>query len=133
MENAQDITLSLPCKVYLDVVHHGTVTGILNRNSIFTTRKADYVDRAGHQHYVQVFSDIASTGEVTDLRELNKKYIPTSAKSDATDSNSSDTVATSKAVKEVKELAESKQSPADTLAGYGIADFQVKNRSGRCR
>ncbi|WP_075321160.1 phage tail-collar fiber domain-containing protein, partial [Histophilus somni] len=130
MENAQDITLSLPCKVYLDVVHHGTVTGAYQTEIQFLKQeKEDYVDSAGHQHYVQVLADIASNGKVTDRRELNKKYIPTSAKSDATDSNSSDTVATSKAVKEVKELAESKQSKQTTLSGYGITDFQVKTGS----
>ncbi|OOS00641.1 phage tail protein, partial [Canicola haemoglobinophilus] len=64
------------------------------------------------------------------LRLALNNYIPNSKKSDATDSNSSDTVATSKAVKEVKEIAESKQSPADTLAGYGIANFKIEQSTG---
>ncbi|STO54381.1 phage tail collar domain-containing protein [Canicola haemoglobinophilus] len=62
-------------------------------------------------------------------RSLNDR-IPNSKKSDATDSNSSDTVATSKAVKEVKDIAESKQSPADTLAGYGITNFKIEQGTG---
>ncbi|WP_235817173.1 tail fiber protein, partial [Canicola haemoglobinophilus] len=62
-------------------------------------------------------------------RSLNDR-IPNSKKSDATDSNSSDTVATSKAVKEVKDIAESKQSPATTLEGYGIANFKIEQSTG---
>ncbi|MFZ7188084.1 phage tail protein [Avibacterium avium] len=64
-------------------------------------------------------------------------YIPNSKKSNAINSPSSDTVATSAAVKtaydkgvEAKNradsaytLAQTKQSPATTLAGYGITDF----------
>ncbi|MEE6064428.1 tail fiber protein, partial [Avibacterium paragallinarum] len=64
-------------------------------------------------------------------------YIPNSKKSDAVTSPSSDTIATSFAAKTAYDkaveadnhaesaynLAESKQSPATTLAGYKIADF----------
>ncbi|HGO5822508.1 TPA: hypothetical protein ACK3JW_000148 [Mannheimia haemolytica] len=63
-------------------------------------------------------------------------YIPNSKKSNAVNSNSADTVATSVAVKtahdkalEAKSIAETKQSPATTLAGYGITDFLVKGES----
>ncbi|NBI43473.1 hypothetical protein GVX76_08240 [[Haemophilus] felis] len=62
-------------------------------------------------------------------RSLNER-IPNSKKSSATDSNSSDTVATSRAVKTAYDLANSKQSPATTLAGYGIADFQLRTATG---
>ena len=57
-------------------------------------------------------------------------YIPNSKKSSAVDSNSEDTVATSAAVKTAYDLANSKQSPATTLAGYGINNFKVENGSG---
>nr|DAF02597.1 MAG TPA: Baseplate structural protein [Caudoviricetes sp.] len=56
--------------------------------------------------------------------------IPNSKKSSAVDSNSADTVATSVAVKTAYDLANSKQSPATTLAGYGINNFKVENGSG---
>ena len=66
--------------------------------------------------------------------------IPNSKKSDAVNSNSSDTVATSKAVKtahdkaieaktaadNAQRTADGKQSPATTLAGYGIGDFKIE-------
>ncbi|WP_239992775.1 tail fiber protein [Haemophilus haemolyticus] len=52
--------------------------------------------------------------------------IPNSKKSSAVDSNSSDTVATSAAVKTAYDLANSKQSPATTLAGYGIGNFKIE-------
>lgn len=59
--------------------------------------------------------------------------IPNSKKSSAVDSNSADTVATSAAVKtaydkaaEAKETADAKQSPATTLAGYGIGNFKIE-------
>ncbi|WP_192900615.1 phage tail protein [Rodentibacter pneumotropicus] len=67
-------------------------------------------------------------------------YIPNSKKSNAVNSPSSDTIATSAAAKtaydkgvEAKNAADNaqrtantKQSPATTLAGYGITDFVVK-------
>ncbi|THA20840.1 phage tail protein, partial [Histophilus somni] len=113
------------------------------------------IDEDGHTHeitkastsqqgIVQLTNEITSDSETLALtakagKELAKKleeYIPKNQKSDLTDSSSSDTVATSKAVKtaydkaeEARKLAESKQSPATTLAGYGITDFQVKTGS----
>ena len=57
-------------------------------------------------------------------------YIPNSKKSSAVDSNSADTVATSAAVKAAYDLANSKQSPATTLAGYGIGNFKIENFVG---
>ena len=57
-------------------------------------------------------------------------YIPNSKKSSAVDSNSTDTVATSAAVKTAYDLANSKQSPATTLAGYGIGNFKIENFVG---
>lgn len=56
--------------------------------------------------------------------------IPNSKKSSAVDSNSADTVATSAAVKTAYDLANSKQSPATTLAGYGIGNFKIENFVG---
>lgn len=50
--------------------------------------------------------------------------------SSSTNSESESEAATSKAVKIAHELAESKQSPATTLAGYGINNFKVENGSG---
>ena len=57
-------------------------------------------------------------------------YIPNSKKSSAVDSNSEDTVANSAAVKTAYDLANSKQSPATTLAGYGIGNFKIENFVG---
>ena len=56
--------------------------------------------------------------------------IPNSKKSSAVDSNSADTVATSAAVKTAYDLANSKQSPATTLAGYGIGDLKIQSFAG---
>ena len=57
-------------------------------------------------------------------------FIPNSKKSSAVDSNSADTVATSAAVKTAYDLANNKQSPATTLAGYGIGNFKIENFVG---
>ena len=194
---------SLPCSIYADVVHHCTVTGEYQTEIKYLTQsKADYVDTANRQHYVQILADIDSQGNVTDRRLLSpflgmnpltlddttentkderghthklpiaslvKKgivklfsgydsdaedmaatpkaikglkalidaitrnlgnYIPNSKKSSAVNSNSAETVATSAAVKTAYDLANSKQSPATTLAGYGINNFKVENGSG---
>lgn len=56
--------------------------------------------------------------------------IPNSKKSSAVNSNSAETVATSAAVKTAYDLANSKQSPATTLAGYGIGNFKIENFVG---
>lgn len=56
--------------------------------------------------------------------------IPNSKKSSAVDSNSEDTVANSAAVKKAYDLANSKQSPATTLAGYGIGDLKIQSFAG---
>lgn len=53
-------------------------------------------------------------------------FIPNSKKSSRVDSNSADDVATSVAVKTAYDLANSKQSPATTLSGYGIGNFKVE-------
>ena len=57
-------------------------------------------------------------------------YIPNSKKSSAVNSNSADTVATSAAVKTAYDHANSKQSPATTLAGYGIGDLKIQSFAG---
>ena len=50
--------------------------------------------------------------------------------SSSTNSESESEAATSKAVKIAHELAESKQSPATTLAGYGIGDLKIQSFAG---
>lgn len=65
----------------------------------------------------------------SNIRALGN-VIPNSKKSSAVDSNSADTVATSAAVKTAYDLANSKQSPATTLAGYGIGNFKIENFVG---
>ena len=194
---------NLPCSVYSDLVHHCTVTGEYQTEIKYLTQsKADYVDTANRQHYVQILADIDSQGNVTDRRLLSpflgmnpltlddttentkderghthklpiaslvKKgivklfsgydsdaedmaatpkaikglkalidaitrnlgnYIPNSKKSSAVNSNSEDTVANSAAVKKAYDLANSKQSPATTLAGYGIGDLKIQSFAG---
>ncbi|EGF18062.1 phage tail-collar fiber domain-containing protein [Haemophilus aegyptius] len=61
---------------------------------------------------------------------VSQNYIPNSKKSSAVNSNSADTVATSAAVKTAYDLANSKQSPATTLAGYGIGNFKIETFVG---
>ena len=75
---------------------------------------------------------------------VSQNYIPNSKKSSAVNSKSEDDVATSKAAKtaydkgveaktaadNAQHTADSKQSPATTLAGYGINNFKVENGSG---
>ncbi|WP_288533760.1 phage tail protein [uncultured Haemophilus sp.] len=63
---------SLPCSIYADVVHHCTVTGEYQTEIKYLTQsKADYVDTANRQHYVQILADIDSKGNVTDRRLLS--------------------------------------------------------------
>ena len=63
---------NLPCSIYLDVVHHCTVTGAYETEIKFLkANKADYVDTANRQHYVQILADIDSQGNVTDRRLLS--------------------------------------------------------------
>ncbi len=64
---------SLPCSIYADVVHHCTVTGEYQTEIKYLTQsKADYVDTANRQHYVQILADIDSQGNVTDRRLLSQ-------------------------------------------------------------
>ncbi|WP_171898280.1 phage tail-collar fiber domain-containing protein, partial [Haemophilus quentini] len=63
---------NLPCSVYADLVHHCTVTGEYQTEIKYLTQsKADYVDIANRQHYVQILADIDSQGNVTDRRLLS--------------------------------------------------------------
>lgn len=63
---------SLPCSIYADVVHHCTVTGEYQTEIKYLTQsKADYVDTANRQHYVQILADIDRQGSVTDRRLLS--------------------------------------------------------------
>ncbi|HHF5240924.1 TPA: tail fiber protein [Haemophilus influenzae] len=75
---------------------------------------------------------------------VSQNYIPNSKKSSAVNSESEDNVATSKAAKtaydkaveaktaadNAQRTANSKQSPATTLAGYGIGNFKVEQGQG---
>lgn len=63
---------SLPCSIYLDVVHHCTVTGAYETEIEFLkVSKADYTDTTNRPHYVQILADIDSNGVVTDRRLLS--------------------------------------------------------------
>ena len=63
---------NFPCSVYADLVHHCTVTGEYQTEIKYLTQsKADYVDTANRQHYVQILADIDSQGNVTDRRLLS--------------------------------------------------------------
>ncbi|WP_424408108.1 phage tail protein [Pasteurella sp. PK-2025] len=62
---------SLPCSIYLDVVHHCTVTGAYETEIKFLKQsKSDYLDTTNKQHYVQIIADIDRSGVVTDRRLL---------------------------------------------------------------
>ncbi|QNS14289.1 phage tail protein [Mannheimia bovis] len=68
----ENITLALPCSVYVDVVHHCTITGAYQTEVKFLkTAKSDYIDTAGNQHYVQILADIDQNGNITDRRLLS--------------------------------------------------------------
>lgn len=63
---------NLPCSIYLDVVHHCTVTGAYETELKFLkTNKTDYNDTANRPHYVQILADIDRNGVVTDRRLLS--------------------------------------------------------------
>ncbi|MFQ1022492.1 phage tail protein [Avibacterium paragallinarum] len=125
---------NLPCSIYVDVVHHCTVTGAYETEIQFLTRnKTDYLDQAAHQHYVQIIADIDSQGQITDRRLLDGRFIPNSKKSSATDSESEDTVATSKAVNKAYNRAveaEGKGLPVGAVLAFPSA---VQNPHGFLR
>ena len=63
---------NLPCSIYLDVVHHCTVTGAYETELKFLkTNKTDYKDTANRPHYVLILADIDRNGVVTDRRLLS--------------------------------------------------------------
>ena len=63
---------NLPCSIYLDVVHHCTVTGAYETEIKFLkVNKADYTDTTNRPHYVQILADIDRNGVVTDRRLLS--------------------------------------------------------------
>ena len=61
-----------------------------------------------------------------DYNSLKNKPLPNSAVNDESDTK----FASSAAVKTTYDLANSKQSPATTLAGYGIGNFKIENFVG---
>ena len=63
---------NLPCSIYLDVVHHCTVTGAYETEIKFLkANKEDYTDTTNRPHYVQILADIDRNGVVTDRRLLS--------------------------------------------------------------
>ncbi|RDE97957.1 phage tail protein [Aggregatibacter aphrophilus] len=63
---------NLPCSIYLDVVHHCTVTGAYETEIKFLkANKEDYTDTTNRPHYVQILADIDKNGVVTDRRLLS--------------------------------------------------------------
>ncbi|WP_424404803.1 phage tail protein [Pasteurella sp. PK-2025] len=110
-----------------------------------TAESQNGVDNEGHSHEIeQASTTVKGIVKLTDALNLNDSTLALTAKagkqlkdeigeciknnkkSSSTNSNSEDTVATSKAVKAVADIANAKQSPATTLAGYGIADFKIE-------
>ena len=87
-----DLTANnLPCSVYADVVHHCTVTGEYQTEIKYLTQsKADYVDTANRQHYVQILADIDSQGNVTDRRLLSPFLVINPLTLDDTTENTKD-------------------------------------------
>lgn len=106
-----------------------------NRKSASVTQKGEVQLYSG---YDSDSEELAATpkaikilkGFIDSITRSLTNYIPNSKKSSAVNSNSAETVATSAAVKTAYDLANSKQSPATTLAGYGINNFKVENGSG---
>ena len=75
-----------------------------------------------YEAIVKIIDDNRKTARLTQKGEVQL--------SSSTNSNSETQAATSRAVKVAYDLANSKQSPATTLAGYGIRDFEVKTFLG---
>ncbi|MBE2895563.1 hypothetical protein HPC38_01565 [Pasteurellaceae bacterium HPA106] len=69
----KNITANYPCSVYLDVVHHATVTGAYATELQFLTEhKNDYQSQDGFNHYVQEIAYIDDRGNVYDRRTLSR-------------------------------------------------------------
>ena len=106
-----------------------------NRKSASVTQKGEVQLYSG---YDSDSEELAATpkaikilkGFIDSITRSLTNYIPNSKKSSAVDSNSEDTVANSAAVKKAYDLANSKQSPATTLAGYGIGDLKIQSFAG---
>ena len=75
-----------------------------------------------YEAIVKIIDDNRKTASLTQTGEVQL--------SSSTNSNSETQAATSKAVKTAYDLANSKQSPATTLAGYGIGNFKIENFVG---
>lgn len=75
-----------------------------------------------YEAIVKIIDDNRKTASLTQKGEVQL--------SSSTNSNSETQAATSKAVKVAYDLANSKQSPATTLAGYGIGNFKIENFVG---
>ena len=75
-----------------------------------------------YEAIVKIIDDNRKTASLTQKGEVQL--------SSSTNSNSETQAATSKAVKVAYDLANSKQSPATTLAGYGIGNFKIENFAG---
>ena len=106
-----------------------------NRKTASLTEKGETKLYTGYDSQSEDLALTPKTGyQLKQLIDSNTRalgnVIPNSKKSSAVDSNSADTVATSAAVKTAYDLANSKQSPATTLAGYGIGNFKIENFVG---
>ena len=106
-----------------------------NRKTASITQKGETKLYTGYDSQSEDLALTPKTGyQLKQLIDSNTRslgnVIPNSKKSSAVDSNSADTVATSAAVKTAYDLANSKQSPATTLAGYGIGNFKIENFVG---
>lgn len=75
-----------------------------------------------YEAIVKIIDDNRKTASLTQKGEVQL--------SSSTNSNSETQAATSRAVKVAYDLANSKQSPATTLAGYGIGNFKIENFVG---
>ncbi|TCJ98838.1 tail collar domain [Volucribacter psittacicida] len=92
LTSKQTITAAtLPCSIYIDVVHHCTVTGRYETEIKFLQQnKNDYIDSAGYQHYVQIIADIDRNANVTDRRLLSFVKQITPKKIDENTKNTAD-------------------------------------------
>ncbi|WP_257008113.1 pyocin knob domain-containing protein, partial [Haemophilus influenzae] len=93
----------------------------------YVLQKAEFTPKAEtqtqlYQAIVKIIDDNRKTASLTQKGEVQL--------SSSTNSNSETKAATSKAINIVYELANSKQSPATTLAGYGIGNFKVEEFRG---
>lgn len=113
-------------RMILKVESSSAVTLSIDNSVIFVTRQqmAPKTITATTQNG---FDDSGHSHEINKASTSQQGIVQLSS---STSSESESEAATSKAVKIAHELAESKQSPATTLAGYGIGNFKIENFVG---